>query len=234
MDAEQIDRTLAACEQALRNGEPIDLRALGFWRAVAAVKRNLAWTEVYGDRIAEIDRQAFERSVRLRFPLFVGLAALALGALVGLILAIVGLRPPHRKSGGLFVLGSLILIVTTHDLAHYAVGQALGIRFSQAFLGGKGLIEPGLKVDYASYLRAPAQSRALMHASGAVATKLVAILGFLVALLARLPARVSVLLAGIASLTILIDVFFSTRYSDWKRFSREIRVANALQQDFRR
>ena len=33
--------------------------------------------------------------------------------------------------------------------------------------------QPGVKVDYASYLRVPARSRAWMHASGAIVTKIV-------------------------------------------------------------
>jgi hypothetical protein len=39
VDEVAIDRTLAACEQQLQAGRTPDLRALGFWRAVAAVKR---------------------------------------------------------------------------------------------------------------------------------------------------------------------------------------------------
>ncbi|MGH2460833.1 MAG: hypothetical protein ACRDIY_18410, partial [Chloroflexota bacterium] len=147
MDAPQIEQTLAACEQSLATGQPIDLRALGFWRAVSAVKRHPEWVGTYADRIAEIDRQAFERSVQLRFPLGIGIALLTVGTLVGLALAVLGATGHRRKNELLFLIGSGLLIVTTHDLAHYLIGRALGIRFSQAFLGGKGAIEPGLKID---------------------------------------------------------------------------------------
>ena len=233
MDTEQINQTLSACEQALATGQDIDLRALGYWRAVSAVKRHPEWVEAYADRVAEIDRRAFERSVRMRFPLGFGIALLTVGTIVGLALAVIGATGPRRKSGILFALGAGMLIVTTHDLAHFLVGGALGIRFSHAFLGGKGVIEPGLKIDYRTYLRTPPRRRAWMHASGAIATKLLAVLAVMIAVCAALPSRISALLAGGAGLAILVDVFFSTRYSDWKRFQREMRVAESLERSRR-
>lgn len=229
MDTEQINQTLSACEQALATGQDIDLRELGYWRAVSAVKRHPEWVEAYADRISEIDRRVFERSVRMKFPLGFGIALLTVGTLVGLALAVIGATGPRRKNGILFALGTGVMIVTTHDLAHYLVGSALGIRFSHAFLGGKGVIEPGLKIDYRTYLRTSPRRRAWMHASGAIATKLVAVLALLISVGAALPSRVSALLAGGAGLAILIDVFFSTRYSDWKRFQREMRVAESME-----
>src|SRR3990170_236430 len=65
VDESQVERTLIACQQALAaEGKP-DLRALGFWRAVAAVKRRGDLIERYASRIAAIDRQAFRRGVPL-------------------------------------------------------------------------------------------------------------------------------------------------------------------------
>src|SRR6185437_4398483 len=202
MDTEQIDQTLAACEQALATEREVDLRTLGYWRAISAVKRHPEWVEAYANRIADIDRRAFERSVRMRFPLGIGIALLGIGTIVGLALAMIGATGPRRKNGLLFAMGTGLLIVTTHDLAHYLIGTALGIRFSHAFLGGKGVIEPGLKIDYGTYLRTPPHRRAWMHASGAIATKLVAILAFVIARCAGLPSRVSALLAGGAGVAI--------------------------------
>ena len=59
-----IEAILAGCEHALAAGGKVDLRELGFWRAVSAVKRRREWIERYADRIGAIDRQAFERAVR--------------------------------------------------------------------------------------------------------------------------------------------------------------------------
>src|SRR5439155_23826878 len=46
-------------------------------------------------------------------------------------------------------------------------GVAAGIRFIGWFLDGPTRLQPGLKIDYASYLRTPARRRAWMHAAGA-------------------------------------------------------------------
>ena len=228
MDERQVDAVLEACERALNAEGPVDLRSLGFWRAVAAVKRHPEWTERYANRIATIDHGAFARSVHLRFPLALGLGALAVSAGVGAGLVGASLARSRRWRGLMLLVGSGILMTTTHDLAHYLVGRALGIGFSQFFLGGKGLIEPGLKIDYASYLQTPARQRAWMHASGAVVTKAIAGATFLLAMVARFPVWVSALLGAIAGGSVLIDVSLSTRYSDWKRYQREMRVARHL------
>ncbi|CCF85214.1 hypothetical protein NITHO_4670001 [Nitrolancea hollandica Lb] len=111
------------------------------------------------------------------------------------------------------------------------MGRAFGIRFTSVFLGGKLLIEPGLKIDYESYLQVPPRRRAWMHASGAIKTTAVSILTFLVALAGGFPRWVKWILGANASVVMLTEIFFSTRYSDWKRFGREMRIARELGQD---
>ena len=61
-----------------------------------------------------------------------------------------------------------MLLGTTHDLAHLVVGRLVGIRFTHWFIDGPTRLQPGLKTDYASYLRTPPHARAWMHASGAL------------------------------------------------------------------
>ena len=72
----------------------------------------------------------------------------------------------------MFLLGFGIILVTTHGLTHLAVGTLMGMRFTHWFVGKLTQPQPGVKLDYATYLRAPATSRAWMHASGAIVTKL--------------------------------------------------------------
>ena len=86
MDETAVANALASCEQELQAGRTPDLRALGFWRAVAAVKRHPELVERYATRIATIDRAAFRRRVRLAFPVALGVIVLDLGLFGGLVL----------------------------------------------------------------------------------------------------------------------------------------------------
>ena len=229
MNLEEVQAILDNCEQALTRGGSIDLGQCGFWQAVNAVERQPFWIPRFADRIAAIDRAAFDRAVRYRLPLRLGIAGLTTGALVGLALAAAGAVSRGRWRDLFFLAGTGALLVTTHDLAHFVVGRRFGIAFSEMFFGGKALIEPGLKIDYATYLRAPPRERAWMQAAGAITTKVVAILAFLTALTAGFSARVSSLLGGLALLAIVTDLFWSTRYSDWRRFGRQLRLARRLE-----
>ncbi len=233
MDQSAIEAILAQCEESLARGDSVDLRGLGFWKVVAAVKRHPEWVETYAARIATIDRQAFDRSVRWRIGVETMGTLLWLGTAFGLLLLAAAARAPRPWKGLLLLAGTGLLTVATHDLTHLVVGRALGVRFSEGFLGGKLLIEPGLKIDYASYLRAPPRARAWMHASGAIVTKIVPFAVVILAWKQRAPrwATVALLASGVGAL--MTDVFLSTRYSDWMRFRREMRIARALERDGR-
>ena len=60
--------------------------------------------------------------------------------------------------------------VSLHCPAHWLAGRVAGIRFTSYFFGGPFPPRPGLKTDYATYLRADPAARAWMHASGAIVT----------------------------------------------------------------
>jgi hypothetical protein len=213
MRAEEVEAILAACEQAISAGVALDLRELGFWRAVSAVKRQPELIERYADRIGAIDRSAFEQRVAFRIPIVLGTIGLGSGALLGLGMV------ATRKSL-LLLVGAGLLLGTTHDLGHLLAGRLVGIRFTWWFLDGPTRVQPGLKTDYATYLRVPPRSRALMHAAGALVTKFVP---FVVLPLAN-PPWVRRVLVAIGILQVVTDLVFSTRQSDWKRVRRELRV----------
>ncbi len=67
-------------------------------------------------------------------------------------------------------------------MAHYLAGKLFGISFTFYFLNGPIKIEPTVKTDYASYLKARPRQRAVMHLAGAIATTfsplLVLVLGY--------------------------------------------------------
>lgn len=230
VEESELAAILTRCEAVLAGGGRPDLRALGFWRAVAAVKRHPAWIPRYAARIGAIDQEAFDRSVRWRLPVGPALVGLALGTVAGVVLVLASTRGGPTRKGLLLLVSEVLLVVSTHDLAHVVAGQAVGIRFSEAFLDGKLRIEPGLKIDYASYLRASPLSRAWLHASGAIVSKLVPFALATVAFRERAARWVDLALLASGIGALVIDALFSTRYSDWKRFTRELRIARELAQ----
>ena len=228
MDAAEIERILAGCEAEPR----ADLKRLGFWRAVGAVKRSPALIDRYADRIGSLDRAAFEHAVRLRVPIGAGLvlhvASIGLGiVLCALALAPAGSSPiatsPVREI--VFLVASQGFIGVVHTFTHWLVGSLVGIRFTHAYTALPKRPQPGIKIDYASYLRSSPRRRAWMHASGAIVSKLLPFIALAFAAQAELaPWSLWVLLA-IGVISIVIDLTLSTRASDWKRFRREMRAA---------
>lgn len=225
VDDAAIERTLAACEQALAAGNTPDLRALGFWRAVAAVKRRRERIDRYAARIATIDRESFLRRVRLAFPVMLGVIALDVGLFGGLLVLALAIGADHPWRELLALAATGALAVATHGLAHLAVGTFSGIEFTHWFFDIAKKLPPGFKIDYATYLRASPRARAWMHASGAIVTKLVPFLLLAYALAIDTDTWAVLVLVAAGIVAILTDVFFSVRASDWKKFRREMRLA---------
>jgi len=227
VDDAGIDRTLAACEERLQAGEIPDLRTLGFWRAVAAVKRHPEHVDRYATRIASIDRRVFRRRVRLAFPVSLGIIALDLGLFGGLLLLGIAIAVDHPWRELLVLAAAGALDVTTHGLAHLAVGTFVGIDFTDWFVDLPKRPQPGFKIDYASYLRAAPRQRAWMHAAGAIATKLTPFLIIPYAVAIDTDTWAVLLLGALGVIQIVTDLLFSVKASDWKKFRREMRLARA-------
>jgi hypothetical protein len=149
------------------------------------------------------------------------------GTLVGLVLVAWAYSLEGNSAGVVFMLGFGVVLVTTHSLGHLVAGTLMGIRFTHWFIGSMSRPQPGVKVDYASYLRAPPASRAWMHASGALVTKIVpfALLG--AAFAAEVPTWTVVVLIVVGIGQVLTDVIWSTKASDWKKFRREMGFAQS-------
>ena len=223
MERTEVERILVAAEQALASGASVDLRRLGFWRAVEAVKDHKDWIAAYGDRISTMDREALRRDTWIDVPLTFGLGTLAIGTVVGVALVGGAFATPLPVNGLMLLAGAAVLLATTHDLAHWAVGRAVGIRFTELFIARPSRPQPGIKIDYATYLRTPARARAWMHASGALVTKAIPFAFIPFAVAAQAPRWVAVILAVLGVIQIATDMLFSTKTSDWKRFKREMR-----------
>jgi hypothetical protein len=161
----------------------------------------------------------------LVFPAPLGVALETVGTLVGIgiVVAAPSLPVPWREIA--YIVGAGALIGATHGLAHWVVGSAVGIRFTHWYSRPPKSPQPGFKTDYASYLRAPARSRAWMHASGAIVSK---VIPFVVAAVAAGGGAQSWAVAVLLALGIVqlgTDALLSTRASDWKKFRREMRFA---------
>lgn len=223
MDRSEIEAVLDTCDSSLAAGEDLDLRSAGFWRAVAAVKRQPALAEDYGDRIAAIDRAAFERWALLTLPFGLGTALALAATLVGLVVITLGYYVDDPLNGLFLIAGVGILLVSTHGLGHVVVGRRYGMEYTHWFIGTLLRPQPGVKLDYASYLRAPALGRARMHAAGAVVTKSIPLLMLGAAWGMDAPGWAWIVLVLIGVVTIVTDVLWSTKASDWKKYAREMR-----------
>ena len=205
-----------------------DLRALGFWKLLAKVKVEPALSEHWADVAGRIDRKAFEQGVRPRFPVWLGNVVLLAGTAVGVGAIWFALTTSDPTLSGIALIASAgILSVSLHDLAHWAVGRLVGIRFTSYFFGGPFPPRPGIKTDYATYLRAAPEERAMMHASGAIASKVAPFISLAFWPASDAPAWAAWAIVAIGVGQIATDVLFSTKSSDWKKVRRERKVARA-------
>ncbi len=220
MDGTRVEAILAEAERAVSTGSP--LAPTGFWTAVAAVKRDPALIEAHADRIARIDRAALKAWALIIVPLWLG-TVLAVGAtLIGLALVAWAYDLEGTTAAIVFFIGFGMVLVTTHGLGHLVVGGLMGMRFTHWFVGKITQPQPGVKVDYATYLRASPSSRAWMHASGAIVTKTMPFAFIGAAIASGAPDWLPWLLVLIGLATIVIDILWSTNSSDWKKFRREM------------
>jgi hypothetical protein len=166
---------------------------------------------------------------------WLGNLVLLVGTLIGagaIVVALVAADPTladsHPVVAGLaLVVAAVAWSISVHCLAHWVVGRLVGIGFLCYFLGGPFPPRPGLKTDYATYLRAPPAGRAWMHASGALATKVAPFVALAFWWASDAPAWAAWIVAAFGVLQIVTDVLFSTKSSDWKKVKRERAIARS-------
>ena len=225
MDRNEAETVLSAVEERLASDPAAGLAGTGFWKVVSAAKQSPDLVGELAGRIAAIDRTAFERWALLTVPVGVGTIAAVMGTVVGLVLVGLAYSTPEPLNGLLLLAGTGVLLVTTHGLAHLVVGRLAGIRFTHWFIGTATRPQPGVKTDYATYLTTTARSRAWMHASGALVTKILPFALLPAALIAAVPPWATILLIVIGVASVITDILWSTKVSDWKKFHREMSFA---------
>jgi hypothetical protein len=223
-DPEGYPAEFERIEAAVDAGQA-DLRALGFWRLLARVKADPVLAHHWAEQAGRIDRKAFEAGPGLRVPVWFGNAVFVVGALVGAVAAAFALTTDSVELAGLaLILAALDWSASFHVPAHWLVGRAMGMRFLAYYV--RDLIPPlpGVKIDYATYLRVAPEARAWMHASGAIASKIGPFLALALWPASGAPGWAAWAILGYGLLIIGTDVFISRRTSDWKRFRREMRI----------
>lgn len=182
-DEAQVEDELVEMLESIKAGEEIDTSR--FWSIVGQVKRDPDLKADLANLVGAVDTELFKRSSLVKLPMVLG-NVLELGLLVaGALLVYLAIYPfvlplPTGVSlpflsGVLFLVGQVALATAVHPLAHQLVGRMNDISFSFYFLNGPAKVEPSVKTNYATYLRAPPSARAKMHLSGAVATNLLAL-----------------------------------------------------------
>jgi hypothetical protein len=227
MDRALVEQALSEAEKSVARGDEVDLGKLGFWKAVNAVKQQPGLVAEFGDRIGRTDREVFERRALLSIPVGVGTALMIIGTLAGLFLIGWAYQLASFGQALTLLVGTAILLVTTHGLTHLAVGTAQGMRFTHWFIASFQRPQPGVKVDYATYLRVAAEKRAWMHGSAAIVTKLIPFLSLGAGWAMGAPGWTMAILGVIAVGQIITDILWSTKASDWKKFRREMAIADS-------
>jgi hypothetical protein len=180
----------------------------------------------WAEQAGRIDRKAFEARALVRVPVWFGNGVLLIGTLAGAVAVAIALTTHSEGLAGWALLfAALDWSATFHAPAHWLVGRMIGIGFIAFHLPKLVPPFPGLKIDYATYLRVAPEARAWMHASGAIASKIAPFLALAFLPASDAPGWAAWTIAGYGVLIIGTDVFISTRRSDWKRFRREMRVA---------
>lgn len=224
---EQYQDAFARIEAALEDGRT-DLLGLGYYPLLKQVKADPALSAHWADTIGRIDRRLFERRVRFRPPVWLGNLVLLAGVILGAGAIALAAAVSNEVVAGLALVASAgILSVSVHDLAHWAVGRANGIRFASYFLDGPFRIQPGIKTDYATYLRAGPAERASMHAAGALASKVAPFVTAAFFPLTEAPRWALWAVLAIGVVQIVTDVVWSRKRSDWMKASRERRIGRA-------
>jgi hypothetical protein len=135
-----------------------------FREVVEIIKREKINDDMMLQDLEELSLKRFNEKVR--FNLSVPMGNVLEGAATIAVFVMVFLI----DSDWMLYISALALMATLHPLSHYYTGALSGIRFTHYYLNGPAKVEPTLRIDHISYLKASGKQRALMHLSGVLGT----------------------------------------------------------------
>ena len=147
-----------------------------FLSIVNTVKRDGINDDDLLREIEKISLERFKAKVSFTIPI-------AAGNLLEFLASIAAIFLPFIVHGDIFIYASaLVLMATLHPLSHYVAGWLCRIRFTHYYLNGPARIEPTMRIDQISYLKASGGKRAFMHVIGVIGTLAAPIIAALIAL----------------------------------------------------
>ncbi|NJD53248.1 MAG: hypothetical protein FIB07_10310 [Candidatus Methanoperedens sp.] len=165
-------------------------------------------------QIENLSRKRFEEKVSFTLGLFTGNLLEIIATIAAVVLAF------RINTDWILYLCAFILMATLHPLSHYLTGRLFGIGFTHYYLNGPARIEPTLRINYISYLKARGVKRALMHASGVFGTLAAPLIVALIAL-EKGTSGVAMNLMYFFLLLIVFELLTSTKIGDLMKAKRE-------------
>lgn len=185
-----------------------------FWAIVNQVKKDNINDDELLNQISRISQKKFRDDVSLRLNVPAGNLLEFAATTAAVFFAF------QASSDWVYYLITLVLMTTFHPLSHYLAGSLLGIRFTHYYLNGPARIEPTLKIDYFSYLKASGRRRALMHVSGVLGTVAAPLVSALIAL-DKGASDAAMKLVYLFILVVVFELLTSTKIGDLMRAKRE-------------
>lgn len=192
----------------------IDYNGKAFRDIVNQVKKDKTNDDELLKQIENISQKRFRGNVAFTVGVPAGNILEGVITIAAIILAF------QTNSNWMLYFSALILMTTLHPLSHYITGALSGIRFTHYYLNGPARIEPTLRIDYSSYLKAKAKGRAFMHLSGVIGTVAAPVIVAFIAVYKGENAA-SVNLFYLFILLIVFELLTSTKIGDLMKAKRE-------------
>lgn len=239
MDEGEVEGIIEKVEKQISEGSFEAAKKQGFWKAVGLVKKDRVLAERFGSSIGKIDKALFESKTGAKLSYTTGTLIMLAAAVFGFALLYLGSIASGAWSAAYFLASALILMTALHPISHIIAARLFRIKFHFYFLNGPMRIEPTLKTDYESYVKASSNGRALFHLAGALNSVAVVLLVLLVALVTPdAPTPAKIVLTALFIFTTASEVFpivfiklgrpkilfADFRKSDTHRFLREWRL----------
>lgn len=184
MQESDVEKQLGKIKERVHRGDFNAIKELGFYKIVSEVKKSRELSNKFAELVGEIDYKFFDSRIKFKIPFSIGTAIEIILALISLVVLYLAVKTePGMVEAALFLLSALLMMTALHPISHAIAGKAFGIKMHFYFLNGPLLIEPTLKTDYASYVKAEPMKRAIFHLAGAINSMITTFFVFLVALL---------------------------------------------------